>query len=335
MIYLPRIINLINEVMKNKMWVLMALPLLFSCNRRSHVQFSNPYSITVDSENNIYVLDCTSVIRKIQKTNVNTMFGRHGYLPENEIIQIISIDVNTIIAIHRTFIESISQDGKTKLIAGDKKFRGFSEATGGEARFGWIGEAVVTSYHSIIIIDYDNKAIREIMLDGSNKIICKNRITLNNGTSIEIKPELLAINQKTNDLYFDDGSINAIIKLDRKSGVFYLIASHPKTYDGYSADGIVKPYKMLVASDDNLVLGGNGVLIKLSLSGVQQLCGRQGELDFRNGDPKTTRLNGFIDFCVYNKNELLLLDSHAIRKMDQAGNTTTLIGKPGSPGCWE
>ncbi len=318
-----------------KINAIMVLVLLVSCNKQSNAQLNNPYSITVDSSGNIYVLDCTSVIRKINKNGVKTILGKHGVRSDDEIVQILSLNPESLIAAHRTYIELISSNGERKLIAGDKKFRGYSEANGEEARFSWIGQMVLTSYDSIIVIDFGNRAIREIWLDGKNRTICKDIIKLDNNIPIEFNPELLAIDKRTNDLFIDDGKLNSIFKWNKATGIFYHIISHPKDSQGYTQKGIIKPYNLIVASDQNLLIGGYGVIVKVNKNDVETLSGRQGEIDYRNGDRKNARFGGIIDLCFDNNNELLVLDSHTLRRIDKDGNITTVIGKPGDPGCWE
>jgi hypothetical protein len=236
-----------------------------------------------------------------------------------------------------------SLDGSRKLIAGDKKFWGFSEGVGSEARFNGIEDFVVTKRRTIIVYDKGNNLFREIDTNGENRII---QIPLEKWVIPGVKfkdpgitkpraPEQLAIDKATDELYFVDGFFCAVYKYNLTLKTITKLFNFPPQDTIIDEKGFFKPKQILINSKHELIVLGNGLIAKLSNGSLNIICGKIDELDHRDGIKLDARIESNSIIAIGPNDQIFIVESRAIRAVDNYGGIRTVIGDPKTAGCSE
>ncbi|MBX3101583.1 MAG: hypothetical protein KF690_03650 [Bacteroidetes bacterium] len=239
-------------------------------------------------------------------------------------------------------IRKVTPEGVVTTLAGDSDGSGNVDGVGGDARFGWISDVLMGGNDTLYVTDEGNHTIRKVALDGTvitwlgsgtdgDADGTGTAASFNTPTGITRDPE--------GNFYICD-YFNHRIRKVTPAGVVTTLAGSTEGYqDGVGGDARFSEVFFIVYNPVDGFLYttecGNPVIRKINRNTgeVVTFAGNAGESGDTDGGPGVARIGG----CPYNIaadqwGNLYVSDNdnNAVRKIDLAGNVSTVFKGTGS-----
>lgn len=321
-------------------------------------RFHNPFGITVDSQDNIYVADTGNhTIRKITLAGVVTTFaGKAGTSGSVDGVGTDArFDSPTGIAagngtdlivgdFGNAIIRKISPDATVGTLAGVADPSGSTDGNQGAARFNFPSGVAPDNQGNLYVADFANHTIRKINSAGDVTTFAgvAGVTGTNDGTGTAARfdnPTSLAIDGSGN-IYVADTFNHAIRKIT-SAGVVTTLAGKPGTSGTNDGNGLEarfnSPFCLAVDGSGNVYVSdtGNQTIRKITPGGdVSTLAGTAGISGTNNGTGSDARFSAPEGIAVDSAGNVFVVDAlnSTIRKITPGGAVTTFAGAPGVTG---
>ena len=306
----------------------------------SAAQFSNPYGITVDAENNLYVVDYSGYrIRKVTPSGeVSTLAGSvrgfadgKGNEARFDCPSGITIDESGNLYVadggnHR--IRKVTPLGEVSTLAGSVK--GFANGKGNEARFDFPSGITIDKSGNLYVADTNNHCIRKVTPSGEVSTFAGSGMegfADDRGSAARFyRPQGITIDAEDN-LYVADTWNCRIRKVTRIGGVSTLAGSSGGFADGTgSAAQFYRPRGICIDTEGNLYVAdfeshnirkvtSSGVAV--TIAGNSKGLSTSGNATFADGMGSAAQFSNPMDITVDTEGNLYVADStnHRIRKI--------------------
>jgi sugar lactone lactonase YvrE len=321
-------------------------------------QFTNPISISVDGNGNLYVADQNgdASIRKIAPGGVVTTLagktGFNGYVDgtgtaaEFDAPWGVGVDTAGNVYVGDTnnnLIRKVTPGGVVTTIAGTPG-SGNANGTGTAARFNITVGVAVDGNGNLYVADEDNDLIRKITPSGVVTTLAGSPGNAGSadgtGSAAQFNfPAGLTVDGAGNVFVSDTGS-NTIRKIT-PAGAVTTVAGTPGTSGSANGTGSAAlfdiPIGIVVDGNDNLYVceRGNQTIRKITSGGVvTTLAGQAGSNGSADGTGSAARFNLPAGITIDGNGNLFVTDATnaLIREVTPAGVVTTIAGLAGNPG---
>ena len=336
----------------------------------TNAQFYYPSGVAVDSKGNIYVADeYNHVIRKIDtNANVTTLAGSAGEIGSSDgngssalfqyptEVAVDSADNLYVADYFNCTIRKIDTNANVTTLAGSAGVVGAADGNGSAALFNYPYGVAVDSAGNVYVTDQSSDTIRKIDTHANVTTVAGSGLAGSmdgpGGVAQFNQPGGLAVDRAGNVYVADTGNAT-IRKVDTNGYVTTLAGSQGATGpdDGPGMAALFnQPYGMAVDGAGNVYVGdyGNdrisiGALAPPAVLSINwlvapyaftNLAGQHGVTGANDGNGGNAQFHSPAGVAVDSATNIYVVDqyNHAIRKIDPAGNVTTLAGSPGVTG---
>jgi streptogramin lyase len=320
-----------------------------------NARFMNPNGITSDGGGNFYLTDgMAKAVRKIDSAFTVTTVARstgsidgQGGNARFNYPQGITVDGNGNLYVADTnnhTIRKIDAAGNVTTIAGVPFVFGSTNGQGSNARFTYPGGIAVDGSGNLYVADSINHTIRKI--DAAGNVTTVAGLASNGGATDGqgsnarfYYPRGIAVDGNGN-LYVADSSNHTIRKIDAAGNVTTVagLAGNSGSSNGQGSNArFWGPYGITVDGSGNLYVAdaNNNTIRKIDAVGnVTTLAGLAGNFGSTDGQGSDARFGTPIDIAMDGSGNLYVAaaNNNTIRKIDAAGNVTTVAGLAGSVG---
>jgi sugar lactone lactonase YvrE len=326
--------------------------------------FAGPSSVAVDSSGNVYVADTyNNTIRAITPAGVvTTLAGSAAAFPGNvdgtggaarfNSPSGVAADSSGNVYVADTFNDTIRKittpGGVVTTLAGSAAGSGSADGTGSTARFNFPLGVAVDNAGNVYVGDEGNNTIRKITTPGGVVTTLAGSPGVTGSTdgtgsaALFFGPSGVAVDGSGN-VYVADSGNNTIRKIT-SAGVVTTLAGSPGVTGSADGTGSAAQFNFPrgVAADSAgnvyVVDGGNETIRKITPAGVVTTlagcAGVTGSADGTGGPCGTARFNTPRGVAVDSAGNVYVGDTlnRTVRKIDSAGNVTTLAGLAGHGG---
>ncbi|MHB1045548.1 MAG: SMP-30/gluconolactonase/LRE family protein [Thermoanaerobaculia bacterium] len=309
--------------------------------------FSYPFGVAVDASGNVYVGDPGNQrIRKIDIAgNVSTLAGTgtQGFADGSGASAILSypygvaVDASGNVYFADTYnnrIRKIDTSGNVSTLAGTGT-QGFADGPGASAMFTYPGGVAVDASGSVYVADSQNNRIRKIDTSGNVSTLAGNGnrgLADGPGASAMFTYLYGVAVDASGNVYVADRDNGLIRKIDTSSNVSTLAGSGNWGFaDGPGASArFANPWSVAVDASGNVYVGDsdNRRIRKIDTAGNVSTLAGSGTYGFADGPGATARFTYPYGVAVDASGNVYVADvvSNRIRKIDTAGNVSTLAG---------
>lgn len=313
-------------------------------------RFKGPGRVAADAVGNLYISDNNSAIRKLGADGgVSTWAGASGVAGSADgagatarfnFPNGIAIDgqKNLYVADQdNSTVRKISASGRVSTLAGEAGMFAYADGAGAGARFSGVGGIAVDAQGNVYVTEFYNHTVRKISPGGMVSTLAgtpgQTGYTEGRGDQARFNsPNQLALDPQGN-IYVTDYGNNAIRKITPAGAV----STFAGAADAGSADGAANaarfsgPNSLAFDPAGNLWLtdSGNNTVRKITPAGVvSTVAGAPGMAGAVDGMGQGARLNYPWGIAIGSKGEVYVADSgnNSVRRIDGAGNVTTIIG---------
>jgi sugar lactone lactonase YvrE len=241
-------------------------------------------------------------------------------------------------------IRKIDPAGTVSTLAGQARSFGSADGTGAEARFTNPQDIAVDANGTIYVADAGNHTIRRITADGVVSTLAgvAGQKGSTDGPIADARfnsPTGLAVDNAGNLLVVD--RLNSTVRMITPGGTVSTLAGKPDTVgstDGNGANARFKfPNDVAVDAQGTIYVsdGDNFTVRRIRNGVVSTLAGRAGEQGSVDGNGSNARFERPTGISVDGLGNVYLGDrlGEAVRKIDPAGNVSTLAGTSNAPGA--
>ncbi len=307
-------------------------------------RFVDPYGITSDRNNNLYIADTSNnAVRKITPDgNVSTIAGNPHFLEPRGVA--VDSAGNVFVADYgNDIVQKVSPNGTATHFAGTLGSPGNQDGTGTQARFRGLMGIAVDQADTIYVADTSNRVIRKITPTGVVTTFAGSGMDgTEDGTGIAAsfsEPRALAVDDLGN-LYVTDYNAHTLRKITA-NGTVTTIAGAPRSAGSEDGAGSVArfyaPSGVAVDQERTLFVADtlNNTLRRVDASGtVTTLAGLAGRTSSVDGTGPAARFEDPYALTADSDGNIYVADAtdHSIRKITAEGVVTTLAGLPGTFG---
>jgi sugar lactone lactonase YvrE len=241
-------------------------------------------------------------------------------------------------------IRKIDPAGTVSTLAGQARSFGSADGTGAEARFTNPQDIAVDANGTVYVADAGNHTIRRITADGVVSTLAgvAGQKGSTDGPIADARfnsPTGLAVDNAGNLLVVD--RLNSTVRMITPGGTVSTLAGKPDTVgstDGNGANARFKfPNDVAVDAQGTIYVsdGDNFTVRRIRNGVVSTLAGRAGEQGSVDGNGSNARFERPTGISVDGLGNVYLGDrlGEAVRKIDPAGNVSTLAGTSNAPGA--
>lgn len=308
----------------------------------STARFNRPTGLTIDSNQNIYVLDGSAKIRKILPDG--TVSSLPGTLSTSAGQLAIDKSNDELFYAAGSYVFKYTSANAAMLVAGNISSFSAKNGIGSSASFDEAGGLTITATHEIIVAD--EYGLRKINAMSGVSTFAGN-LGLTYGFSDGPLASALFNNltgmvaDTTGNLYFTDRG-NRTVRMLSLSGMVTTvagIAQQSGDVDGPATSARFNELQQItIDAANNLYVSDSTshTIRKIATTGaVSTIAGLAGAAGFADGSAAASRLNEPSGLVVDSAGNLFFADkkNHVIRKISNAGAVSTFAGLPGVSGA--
>lgn len=292
----------------------------------------------IDESGNLFVIDETCLRKVDAEMNVTTLFGMGAFGADGNQLQIpelagqdgVCTDKagNVYVSSRRDhMIYKISPDKTVKPFAGDNGYKGKDDGPALEAGFNGPTRICMDKNGNIYVADTYNSLVRKISVDGKVTTIAGNGqigdFKAGTGKAVQFQEIwAIAVDSKGNVYVSQNGRGSAVIKITPAGAASQFAGDVAAlTPTGANHDGTGKAARFLpigalaVDKDDNLIVGENTRIRKVSPAGVVTTLAGSEEQDWRDAAGAKARFRSVKGLSIDAAGNILVSDQYCIRKM--------------------